>query len=90
MKKKILIAVGILLAIYIVFVTVDCIRLENANTETKPIITVSSSEYETRSKYNGIGYSVIYYTDEQENQGENIYGAEFRLFDSILIWAWIE
>ena len=94
MKKKVLMAIGIILAIYILFVTVDCIRLVNKNNETKPIITVSSAEDENRSKYTGLGYSVIYYKDRQENIDgnivENVYGAEFRWFDTILIWAWVE
>lgn len=94
MKKKLLIAIGIILAIYILFITVDCIRLRNTTSVIKPIITVSLAEEESRSKYTGLGYSVIYYKDKQENTGENIvkkiYGAEFRLFDTILIWAWVE
>ncbi len=92
MKKKILIAIGIILAIYILFVAVDCIRLGNTNSETKPMITVSSVEDEHRNEYTGLGYSVIYYKDGQEgiDGNEDIYGAEFRLFDAILIWAWVE
>jgi hypothetical protein len=94
MKKKVLIAIGMILAIYISFVTIDCVRLGNTNSETKPIITVSLAEDENRSKYMGLGYSVTYYKDRQDNIDENIdknvYGAEFRLFDTILIWAWVE
>ena len=94
LKKKILVAIGIILVAYILFVTAECIRLENTGFETKPIITVSSSENEKTSKYTGLGYSVIYYKDNNKNADgnivENIYGAEFRLFDKIMIWAWIE
>lgn len=94
MKKKVWIAIGIILAIYISFVTIDCVRLGNTNSETKPIITVSLAEEENRSKYMGLGYSVTYYKDGQENPDgnivKNVYGAEFRLFDTILIWAWVE
>ncbi len=92
MKKKILITIGIILAIYILFVTIDCIRLANANSETKPMITVRSAEDERRNEYTGLGYSVIYYKDGQEGTdgNEDIYGAEFRLFNAILIWAWVE
>ena len=32
----------ILIFIYIIFVTVDCIRLKNSEVMTKPIITISS------------------------------------------------
>ena len=88
--KKALIVTGIILAVYILFVTADCIRLGNADTQTKPIITVSTAEEENRVKYNGLGYSVMYYKDSQEQSDSDIYGAEVRLFDSILLWAWIE
>ena len=90
MKKKVLMVIGIILAIYILFVTIDCIRLGKTDSETKPIITVSSAENENRSKYTGLGYSVVYYKDGQDKITENVYGAEFRLFDKILIWAWVE
>ena len=90
MKKKVLIVIGIIFAIYILFVTVECIRLGNADRVAEPIITVSSEKYDNRSKYTGLGYSVIYHVDGQENTDGDIYGAEFRLFDSILVWGWIE
>ena len=86
MKKKVLMTIGIIVAIWISFVTIDCIRLGNSQSETKPIITVGLVEFENKSKYAGLGYSITYYMDEQEN----IYGAEFRLLDSILIWGWVE
>ena len=92
--KKVFIAIGILLVIYISFVTIDCVRLRNAKTGTKPFITVSLVEYENGNKYTGLGYSIKYYKDRLENEKGNIveseYGAEFRLFDTILIWAWVE
>lgn len=81
-------AIGIILAVYILFLSTDCVRLRNTDSETKPIITVASEEDKSRSKYTGLGYSVMYYKDG--NAAENVYGAEFRLFDSILIWAWVE
>lgn len=88
MKKKIFLTIVILLIIYFIFVTIDCIRLRNAKVDTKPFITISLAEYENGNKYMGLGYSVKYYKDKQDN--ENGYGAEFRVFDKILIWAWIE
>lgn len=90
MKKKALLVTGIILAVYILFVTADCIRLGNADTQTKPIITVSTAEEENRVKCNGLGFSVMYYKDSQEQSDSDIYSAEVRLFDSILLWAWIE
>ena len=54
-------------------------------------------DYENGNKYTGLGYSVKYYRDKQKLINEDTveiikrgYGAEFRLFDKILIWAWIE
>ncbi len=92
--KKVFIAIGVVLAVYLSFVTADCIRLKNTEAETRPFITVSSTETENRQYYTGLGYTVGYYTDEFEdadgNVTEDIYGAEFRLFGKILIWAWIE
>lgn len=94
MKKKVTAAIGIILAVYILFVTADCIRLQNKTLETEPFITISSSQDAHKSKYTGLGYSVVYHRDGQENTDKNtntrIYGAEFMLFDKILLWGWIE
>ena len=94
MKKKILLIMVTLLIIYFLFITIDCIRLRNSKNATKPFITIGLAEYENGNKYIGLGYSVKYYKDKQENKNGNIvengYGAEFRLFDRILIWAWVE
>ncbi len=94
MKKKVLIAIVTLLIMYFLFVTIDCIKLRNAPNGTKPIITISLAEYQNGNKYIGLGYSVKYYNDRHEDTNGNIvesgYGAEFRLFDKILIWAWSE
>ena len=98
MKKRVLIIIGILLIIYITYVTIDCIRLRNAVSETAPFITLSISEYENGNKYTGLGYSVKHYRDRQKivNADDTVtiiergYGAEFRLFDKILVWAWVE
>ena len=88
--KKALAVIGILIAIYAAFVTVDCVRLKTAPKGTKPIIAVSETETENREKYTGLGYSVCYYTDKSSGEAENIYGAEFRLFDKFLVWGWVE
>lgn len=94
MKKKILIVIIMLFIMYFLFVTIDCIRLRNAINGTKPLITISLVEYENGNKYIGLGYSVKYYNDKHEDTNGTIeksaYGAEFRLFDKILIWAWVE
>lgn len=67
----------------------------NSRLYEKPFITINMEEYENGNKYIGLGYSVKYYRKTQKivNDGidvlaESGYGAEFRLFDKILIWAW--
>ena len=95
MKKNICIIIVSIVLLYVLFVTVDCVRLRNAKVDTRPLITVKAVENE--NKYIGLGYSVTYYVDSivDNTNGitENIelgYGAEFRLLDKILIWAWGE
>ena len=92
--KKAIIILMVLLLAYAAYVTADCIRLRKAPSDTKPLITVSEPEYEKGTKYIGLGYSIAYYreavTDENGNTAVSGYGAEFRLFDSVLVWAWIE
>lgn len=96
--KGIIIGVAIILAIYIVFVAIDCIRLRYALSYTKPFVTVSENVTENRATYYGLGYSVSYYIDRDTTinndviaiGGTGAYGAEFRLFNKLLIWAWVE
>lgn len=99
--KKVLKIIGIstlcLIFIWSIYVTIDCFRLRNAESPIKPFITINMAEYEKGNKYTGLGYSVKYYRETQKivNDGidviaESGYGAEFRLFDKILIWSWKE
>lgn len=85
--KKAIAAVILVLAVYVGFVSLDCIRLRSAVAGTKPFLTISAEEGRDRLAYRGLGYSVEYYVSAGENGG---YGAEFRLFDRIPVWAWIE
>lgn len=98
--KKYKIAILVLLAVFVLyaaFVTVDCVRLRNG-AGLKPIITVAEEITDTRTTYTGLGYTICYYTDIGDITEENGmtyieqlgYGAEFRLFGSILVWAWVE
>ena len=92
--KRVFTVIAILLIVYVLFITVDCIRLKKAQMGTKPFITIRLAEYENGDKYIGLGYSIKYYKDRRVDINGNIeergYGAEFRLFDKILIWAWVE
>lgn len=97
--KIILITVIALIVICVGYVTTDCVRLRYSESGTKPIITTDTYMTENRRIYKGIGYSVGYYenpviqygdAEEDEDIKESYCGAEFRLFDKILVWAWIE
>lgn len=91
MKKIIYIIILILVLIYVLYVLVDSVRLRNSPTDTKPFITLKAVENE--NKYIGLGYSVRYYVDRIEDSDGVLvlgYGAEFKLFDKILVWAWAE
>jgi len=96
--KSIIICLSIILVMYLVFVAVDCIRLRYAVSYTKPLVTLSEKVTENRVTYSGLGYNVSYYRDRVTTinndviliGGTGAYGAEFRLFNKILIWAWVE
>ena len=88
--------------LYGVFVGVDCVRLYKVGESEKPLITTNEIREEDYCKYEGLGYTVTYKFDPEKEAssdkegkqnaypGSHIYSAEFRLFDKILLWAWIE
>ena len=85
--------------LYGLFVGVDCVRLYNAKKSEPPIITTQPTEIQGNDiKHTGVGYTITYEAKEDINTEENgslntvydICGAEFRLFDKFLLWAWIE
>ena len=100
--RILLIIISSLIFLYGVFVGIDCIRLYKLGESDKPLITINETRTEDYCEYAGLGYSVIYKFDPEkavvpEDEGEEnaypgsyIYSAEFRLFDKILLWAWIE
>lgn len=100
--KAFIVIVVALFVCYVGFVVIDCIRLQITKFDTKPLIVISEELecYDERTceyynKYKGLGYSITYsyYIDEssaENNIGVDANGAEFRLFDKIMIWAWIE
>lgn len=91
-----------LILIYGAFVGIDCVRLYKAGESNKPLITTNEIRGEGYWKCDGLGYTVTYKFDpekavafEEEGKenaypGSHVYSAEFRLFDKILLWAWIE
>jgi len=92
MKKPLkvtLIVIVSLIVIYAIFVGIDANRLRNKTEFTPPFFSKCIARVEKDVKEittcNGLGYTVKY----SYNDNENLNGAEFRLFNKILIWAWI-
>lgn len=103
--KKTLVVIAICIALCISYIIIDCVRLRYGESGTKPLITSYEEANDTRITYHGLGYSVSYYVSTEDVSGGNEdkiladaediirktgYGAEFRLFDKIMIWGWIE
>lgn len=93
--KMVGIIILIIIISWIIYVSVDCLRLKSAEAGTKPFITSKETIKENCLIYKGIGYSIQYYCNNQQEENSDlvlkqIYGAEFRIFDKILVWAWIE
>lgn len=97
--RVLIIAISSAVLLYGVFVGVECVRLYNADISRPPIITTRPTKTENDTvKYTGLGYTITYRINEEIETEENaslnsiydIYGAEFRLFDKFILWAWIE
>lgn len=100
--RVLIIIISSAVLLYGLFVGVDCVRLYKVGKSDKPLITINEIRQEDYCKYEGLGYSVTYKIDpekavvsEEEREenaypGSHIYGAEFKLFDKVLLWAWIE
>lgn len=97
--RVLIIVISSAIILYGLFVGVECVRLYNADISRPPIITTSPPKTENDTvKYTGLGYTITYRINEKVETEENaslnsiydVCGAEFRLFDKILLWAWIE
>lgn len=95
--KKVLKIIGIVLLslvlIWCLYVTVEAIRLRTMKLGLEPLIALERGEDDTKLYYKGLGYSVTYQIHKKQNYDlilTSILGGEFRLFDKILIWSWIE
>ena len=97
--KITLLSILILVFIWVVFVTIDCIRLRNSKYYTYPLINLKQDVTEDDVTYTGLGYTIkyiqekeIHYTPGSDAIATEIgaCGAEFRLFGKILLWAYIE
>lgn len=96
--RTLIIVIASLILLYGVFVGVDCVRLYNADESKPPIITTDLTQInDYEIKYTGLGYTVAYRLYEsvdldESDSSNSIYdvsGAEFKLFDKIMLWAWI-
>ena len=96
--RVLIVAISSVLLLYGLFVGIDCVRLYNADESKSPIIITQPTKIQDDEvKYSGLGYTVTYQTkaeisteeNESNNANYDICGAEFRLFDKILLWAWI-
>lgn len=95
--EKVLKIIGIVILsvvlIWCLYVTVEAIRLRTMKLGLEPLIALERVEDDTKLYYKGLGYSVTYQINKEQNYDlilTSILGGEFRLFDKILIWAWIE
>ena len=100
MRKKIKAILSTLLVVIIIataFIGVEVMRLSNPeNKGAKPIITIDESYNERNITYKGLGYTVTYLVDSKIDPENDtitthyIYSAEVRLFDKVVVGAWIE
>ena len=97
--KITLISILIVIFLWVIFVTIDCIRLKNSKYYTYPLINLKQDITKDDVTYTGLGYTIkyiqekeIHYTPGSDfaTTGIGACGAEFRLFGNILIWAYIE
>lgn len=95
--KTVFIIITAIIIVYAGYVTVDCIRLRKSEIGTQPIITTGTTQTDNGTKYFGPGYTVEYYTETVSDSSNTLvkcpeslgYGAEFRLFNKFLVWAWV-
>lgn len=92
--KKILILVIIVIALWAIYITVDCVRLKNSTIYTRPLISISENVDMEATTYTGLGYTVSYalnndnFLEGEPDTGRN--DAEFRVFGKILIWSYVD
>ena len=98
-SRILIITISSVILLYGIYVCIDCVRLYNAEESKPPIVIIQPTQIqEDEVKYAGLGYTVTYKINEEIEAKENaslnaiydVCGAEFRLFDKILLWAWIE
>ena len=100
MKKSLKIIsciIAVIIALSVAFLGGEVIRLSKPeNKGKKPVVTIDEAYGESVIKYTGVGYTVTYGLssanglDDGSITTHHINSAEVRLFDKILVGAWIE
>lgn len=85
--RRIALWITVIVAVFAIYVIIDCIRLRGADSCTKPLVTFSEEYKDESVTYTGLGYKVVYRISEDDKR---CYGAEFYMFNSFLAWGWIE
>lgn len=94
---------AIIIGIFSVFIIEESVRLSNVK-GAKPLIILGQTKCspscaeigdEIALNYYGVGYklTIKYYHSPESSQDNDVYkitGEEFRLFNNILLWAWVE
>ncbi len=95
--KKVSLVIAVILILSVAFLGVESHRLSRPeNKGAKPVITLNEAYNEKSIKYQGLGYTVTYLVDSKIDPENStitthyIYSAEVRLFDKVLLGAWIE
>lgn len=99
MKKKLLIALILIICIFTIFIIEECIRLKKLDNDVPLIVFHIDENYSNDSKqlesvYYSLGFKIKmkFYLDDkssEDNYMYNLVGEEFYLFNKILLWAWI-
>lgn len=95
--KKVSLVIAVILILSVAFLGVESHRLSKPeNKGAKPVITIGEAYSESSIKYVGLGYTVTYKLSSSNGLDDGsvtthyIYSAEVRLFDKVLLGAWIE
>lgn len=93
--KKVLNILILIVLVYFIFIFIEVKRFNN-NTKIEPLILLNHDKIDLTSevgkinkKYFGLGYTIEYEIFINDN-AQNVVSGEFRLFDKMLLSAWIQ
>ena len=94
--KKVLNILILIVLVYSIFIFIEVKRFNN-NTKIEPLILLNHDKIDLTSevgkinkKYFGLGYTIEYEIFISNDAQINVVSGEFRLFDKILLSAWIQ